>query len=108
MAPGFAERIDGDKLRPNVTRLSGLNPGSTFQIAVRLRIIKPAPINNTNAIAISAATNTPCARTLLLVVPRALSLRVSLNRLRDVLRAGAIPARIPVRIETVAVKINTR
>jgi hypothetical protein len=54
--------MDGGSDKPNVSTLRGLKPGSTFQRLTRLRIINPAPVRRTKAIATSTTTKTLSAR----------------------------------------------
>jgi hypothetical protein len=56
---GLAVIIDGGSEKPKVKTLSGRKPGSTLQSWVKLRIISPALMSKTSAIAISTTTNAP-------------------------------------------------
>src|SRR5712692_8030897 len=95
IASGLASLIDGESDTPNVKTLRASKPGFTRQSAFRLRIISPAAISNTSAIAISATTNTPRARCLTPPVPRPPSFSVSCKFGREIFSAGTSPNTTP-------------
>ncbi len=79
-----------------------------LQSAARLRIISPAPMSSTTAIAISTATKTLCVRCRAPLDPRPPSFSVSCMSGRIVFSAGTSPNTIPVTTEIPRVKNITR
>ena len=86
--------MDDGREAPNASTLRESKPGFTLQSAFRLRIISPAAINNTSAMAISATTKTPCARCFPPPDPRPPSFNVSCRFGLETRIAGTKPNRI--------------